>query len=58
MVDSGAMTKFLNRQFVKDNKVMTRKLKKLIPLYNIDSSENRDGTVSEIAILDMTIETH
>ena len=58
MVDSGATTKFLNRRFVKDNKVTTRKLKKPIPLYNIDGSENRDGTVSEVAVLDMTIGTH
>ena len=58
MVDSGATTKFLNRRFMKDNKVTTRKLKKPIPLYNIDGSENRDGTVSEVAVLDMTIGTH
>ena len=58
MVDSGATTKFLNRRFVEDNKVTTRKLKKPIPLYNINSSENRDSTVSEVAILDMTIGTH
>ena len=58
MVDSGATTKFLNRRFVKDNKVTTRKLKKPIPLYNIDGSEYRDSTVSEVAVLDMTIGTH
>ena len=43
---------------MKDNKVTTRKLKKPIPLYNIDGSENCDGTVSEVAVLDMTIGTH
>ncbi|EJF63149.1 hypothetical protein DICSQDRAFT_56383, partial [Dichomitus squalens LYAD-421 SS1] len=55
MVDSGATTKFLHRRFVARNQVTTRKLAKPIPLYNIDGSENRDGTITEVAVLTMKI---
>ena len=58
MVDSEVTTKFLNRWFVKDNKVMTRKLKKPISLYNINGLKNYDSIMSEVAILDITIRTH
>lgn len=58
MVDSGATTKFMNRRFVRENKVRTRKLKHPIPLYNIDGSLNKDGSISEIAVLYMKIGDH
>ncbi|EJF59258.1 hypothetical protein DICSQDRAFT_15600, partial [Dichomitus squalens LYAD-421 SS1] len=58
MVDSGATTKFLHRRFVARNQVTMRKLAKPIPLYNIDGSENRDGTITEVAVLTMKIGNH
>ena len=58
MIDCGATTKFLHRRFVEENRVRTRKLGKPIPLYNIDGTENRDGTISEVAVLDMTVDNH
>ena len=58
MVDSGATTKFLSRRFVERNRVTTRRLAKPIPLYNIDGTENRDGTITEVAVLDMAIGDH
>ena len=58
MVDSGAMTKFLHRCFVEQNKVTTRKLARPIPLYNIDRTENHNGTITEVAVLDMAVGDH
>ena len=58
MVDSGATTKFLHRRFVLENQVATRKLARPIPLYNIDGTENCNGTISEVAVLDMAIGDH
>ena len=58
MVDSGATTKFLQWHFVEQNHVSTRKLKQPIPLYNIDGTENRDGTITEVAVLDMMLGDH
>ena len=58
MVDSGATTKFLHRRFVERNSVTTRKLARPIPLYNIDGTENCDGTITEVAVLDMAVGDH
>ena len=58
MVDSGATTKFLHRCFVLENQVMMRKLVRPIPLYNIDGTENRNGMISEVTVLDMAIGDH
>ena len=55
MVDSGATTKFLHRCFIEQKHVSTRKLKQPIPLYNTDGTENHDGTITEVAVLDMTV---
>ena len=58
MVDSGATTKFLHRLFIERNSVTTRKLARPIPLYNIDGTENHDGTITEVAVLDMAVGDH
>ena len=58
MVDSGATTKFLHRRFIERNSLMTRKLARPIPLYNIDGTENRDGMITEVAVLDMAVGDH
>lgn len=58
MVDSGATTKFINKRFVKENHVVTRKLGRPIPLYNIDRSLNKNGSITEVAVLWMTIGDH
>ncbi|KAF9800350.1 hypothetical protein IEO21_10375 [Rhodonia placenta] len=58
MVDSGATTKFINKCFITENRVRTRKLKEPIPLYNIDGTLNKDGSISEVAMLQMQIGDH
>ena len=58
MVDSGASTTFISRRFVQDNHVATQRLDRPIPLFNIDGTLNRDGTISEVAILGLQIGDH
>ncbi|KAF9801706.1 hypothetical protein IEO21_10049 [Rhodonia placenta] len=58
MVDSGATTKFINKRFITKNKVQTQKLKEPIPLYNIDGTLNKDGSILEVAILQMQVGDH
>ncbi|KAF9799016.1 hypothetical protein IEO21_10631 [Rhodonia placenta] len=58
MVDSGATTKFINKCFITKNRVRTRKFKEPIPLYNIDGTLNKDGSISEVAVLQMQIGDH
>ncbi|KAI0348248.1 hypothetical protein BDW22DRAFT_1314423, partial [Trametopsis cervina] len=48
MVDSGASTLFINKRFVEENKIRTRKLKQPIPVYNIDGTPNRNGSIDEV----------
>ena len=55
MVDSGASTLFINRRFVQENKVRTRKLKQPIRVYNIDGTENKAGAITEVAVLNMEL---
>ena len=38
MIDSGASTLFISKQFVQTNRVQTKRLVHTIPLYNIDGS--------------------
>ena len=58
MVDSGASTLFINKRFVKENKIRTRKLREPIPVYNIDGTPNANGSIDEIAVLNMRIGEH
>lgn len=58
MVDSGASTLFINKRFVRDNHVLTRKLKQPIQVYNIDGTLNKSGAIEEVAILNMKLGDH
>lgn len=55
MVDSGATATFIHRKFVD---ICTRKLDEPIPLFNIDGTENREGFITHVAVLDMIIGLH
>ena len=55
MVDSGASTLFINKRFVAENKVRTRKLREPIRVYNIDGTENKAGAITEVAVLNMQL---
>lgn len=58
MVDSGATITFISRRFIRENRVATQKLKHPILLFSIDGTENRDGSITELALLQMKIRDH
>ena len=55
MVDSGASTLFINKRFIEANNIRTRKLKEPIPVYNIDGTLNKNGSISHVAVLNMSL---
>ena len=58
MVDSGATATFIHRKFIEKNSVRTRKLRNPIPLFNIDGTQNREGSITDVAVLDLVIGSH
>lgn len=58
MIDSGASTLFINKRFVEEHNVTTRKLKDSIPVYNIDGTPNQAGHITHVAVLGMRIGEH
>lgn len=58
LLDSGCTGSCINRSFVNENKIPTRKLPIAIPIYNADGTINRDGSISEVVDIRMTIQDH
>lgn len=58
LVDSGATNTFISRRFIQENHVLTQKLKHPILLFNIDRTENRDGSITKLVLLQMRIRDH
>ena len=58
MVDSGASTIFLSKDFTKRNRVKTSWLTQAIPLYNIDGSRNKMGDITHVAELGLMVGNH
>ena len=54
LVDLGATGLFINREYVKSNQILMKKLSQLIPVYNMDGTANTDGAISEVADLPHT----
>lgn len=55
MVDSGASTLFINQRFLRKNNVRTRKLKEAIPVYNINRTLNKNGSITHVAVLNISL---
>ena len=58
LVDSGSSTSFISRKFIKENLINTRQLPFPITCYNADGSTNKDGSVTEVAEMNMSIGNH
>jgi len=58
LVDSGSSSSCISQKFVKKNHIDTYKLPFPIICYNANSFTNRDGNVTEIVEMNMTIGDH
>ena len=58
LLDCGAFGLFLDRKFVKDHHLNTRKLPRAIPVYNVDGTLNQGGSIQEEVDVIMHFKDH
>jgi hypothetical protein len=57
-VDCGATRLFINREYVKSNRLPTKKLSWPIPVFNVDGTANEAGSISEVVELIIRYDGH
>jgi len=55
LVDSGAAGIFIDRSFAKENKLELVPTPKRIAVYNVDGTENQDGSIDKKVIADLDV---
>jgi hypothetical protein len=55
LLDTGAGGKFIDQNFVRDQKIETKELKYPIEVFNVDGTPNKQGTITKYTWLDLTI---
>jgi Retroviral aspartyl protease len=55
LLDTGAGEKFINQNFVRNQKIETKELKYPIEVFNVDGTPNKQGTTTKYTWLDLTI---
>lgn len=58
LLDSGATTNFINENFVREHHIQTHNLPSPRPLFNVNGTLNKAGTVNSYASLKLTIGEH
>ena len=58
LVDCGATGLFIDREYVKSNRIPTKKLSCPIPVFNVDGTENENGSITEVVDLLLRYNTH
>jgi len=58
LVDCGATGLFIDREYVKSNRLPTKKLSRPIPVFNVDGTANEAGSISEVVELIICYEKH
>jgi hypothetical protein len=53
--DTGAGGKFIDQNFVRNQKIETKELKYPIEVFNVDRTPNKQGTIMKYTWLDLTI---
>jgi RNase H-like domain found in reverse transcriptase/Reverse transcriptase (RNA-dependent DNA polymerase)/Retroviral aspartyl protease len=55
LLDTGAAGKFINQNFIQNQKIETKELKYPIEVFNVDGTPNKWGTIMKYTQLDLTI---
>ena len=58
LLDCGATGQFLDMKFVQEHKLNTRRLPRPIPVYNVDGSLNKSGSIREEVDIILTFQNH
>jgi hypothetical protein len=58
LLDSGATGLFIDQSFVKYHNLNTRKLQRAVPVYNVDGTLNKNGSIQEEVDLTLIFENH
>jgi len=58
LLDSRATRSFINRNFVRLKGINTQTLSRNIPVFNVDSSPNEAGQISEVVDILLRYKTH
>jgi len=58
LLDSGATRSFIDRNFVRLKGINTQTLSRNIPVFNVDSSPNEAGQISEVVDILLRYKTH
>jgi len=58
LLDSGATRSFIDRDFIQSKEINTRTLSCNIPVFNVDSSPNEAGQISEVVDILLHYKTH
>jgi len=58
LLDSGATRSFIDRDFVCSKEMNTQTLSRNIPVFNVDSSPNEAGQISEVVDVVLQYKTH
>jgi hypothetical protein len=58
LVDCGATGLFIDREYVKSNQLLTKKLSRVIPVFNVDGTPNEAGCITEVVELIIRYEKH
>ena len=58
LLDSGCTGTTMDQRFTKEKGLETHKLPRPIPVYNADGSINQAGSITEFAIVELTIDDH
>ena len=55
LLDTGAGGKFIDQNFVRNQKIKTKDLEHPIKVFNVDGTPNKRGTITKYTWLDLTI---